>query len=309
MIKATDCGGNGARAASGAWERAHRHRCLNFCWVRASERILVRPSAPRFASLSPFEQNPPLQSASGMNTQICSQQKLTNEHANATDWTHTSESCSPNGWRCFAVMTSAQRSDYRPKPTDNVGHVFSTKVAKLACELREGLADIGRQAAEEMPTHVAKRPNTSRTAARAGVEGRHLPDGSAEWRQPRFRNFPRGAWRPEEHGPFLGPNPSIQNHRGSEARRSYSAPQLEYHLTYKPLEVRKAPQSSWVRAGSPRAGPLGTGPCTRRPLNTRNMHSGSPPFFAELVRGTPLGQSTVPRMVGEAEGVAVVNRR
>ena len=135
---------------------------------------------------------------------------------------------------------------------------------------------------------VAKRPNTSRTAARAGVEGRHLPDGSAEWRQPRFRNFPRGAWRPEEHGPFLGPNPSIQNHRGSEARRSYSAPQLEYYLTYKPLAVRKAPQSSWVRAGSPRAGPLGTGPCTRRPLNPRNMHSGSPPFFAELVRGTPL---------------------
>ena len=25
VIKATDCGGNGARAASGAWERAHRH--------------------------------------------------------------------------------------------------------------------------------------------------------------------------------------------------------------------------------------------------------------------------------------------
>jgi hypothetical protein len=135
---------------------------------------------------------------------------------------------------------------------------------------------------------VAKRPNTSRTDARAGVDGRHLPNGSAEWRQPRFRNFPRGAWRPEEHGPFLGPNPSIQNHRGSEARRSYSAPQLEYYLTYKPLAVRKAPQSSWVRAGSPRAGPLGTGPCTRRPLNPRNMHSGSPPFFAELVRGTPL---------------------
>ena len=135
---------------------------------------------------------------------------------------------------------------------------------------------------------VAKRPNTSRTDARAGVDGRHLPNGSAEWRQPRFRNFPRGAWRPEEHGPFLGPNPSIQNHRGSEARRSYSAAQLEYYLTYKPLAARKAPQPSWVRAGSPRAGPLGTGPCTRRPLNARNMHSGSPPFFAELVRGTPL---------------------
>jgi hypothetical protein len=135
---------------------------------------------------------------------------------------------------------------------------------------------------------VAKRPNPGTTTVRAGVDGRHLPNGSAEWRQPRFRNFPRGAWRPEEHGPFLGPNPSIQNHRGSEARRSYSAPQLEYYLTYKPLAVRKAPQSSWVRAGSPRAGPLGTGPCTRRPLNPRNMHSGSPPFFAELVRGTPL---------------------
>ena len=53
---------------------------------------------------------------------------------------------------------------------------------------------------------------------------------------------------PEEHGPFLGPNPSIQNHRGSEARESYSAAQLEYHLTYTPLAVRKAPQSSWVRA-------------------------------------------------------------
>ena len=52
----------------------------------------------------------------------------------------------------------------------------------------------------------------------------------------------------------------------------------------KPLAVRKAPQSSWVRAGSPRAGPLGTGPCTRRRLNTRNMHSRSPPFFAGLVR-------------------------
>ena len=125
------------------------------------------------------------------------------------------------------------------------------------------------------------------------MEGRHLPNGSAEWRRPRFRNFPRGAWRPEEHGPFLGPNPSIKNHRGSEARRSYSAAQLEYYLTYKPLALRKAPQSSWVRAGSPRAGPLGTGPCTRRPLNPRNMHSGSPPFFAELVRGTPLDMQTL----------------
>ncbi len=38
-----------------------------------------------------------------------------------------------------------------------------------------------------------------------------------------------------------------------------------------------------VTVGSPRAGPLGTGPCARRPLNTRSMHSGSPPFFAELV--------------------------
>ena len=153
---------------------------------------------------------------------------------------------------------------------------------------------------------VAKRPNKGRTAARASVEGRHLPNGSAEWRQPRFRNFPRGAWRPEEHGPFLGPNPSIQNHRGSEARRSYSAAQLEYYLTYKPLAVRKAPQSSWVRAGSPRAGPLGTGPCTRRPLNPRNMHSGSPPFFAELVRGTPLGWLCWP---GRRKGVRPSRRR
>ena len=31
VIKATDCGGNGARAASGAWERTHRHRCLKVC--------------------------------------------------------------------------------------------------------------------------------------------------------------------------------------------------------------------------------------------------------------------------------------
>ncbi len=92
----------------------------------------------------------------------------------------------------------------------------------------------------------------------------------------------------EEHGPFLGPNPSGHNNRGSEARRSHSTvptAQLAYCLTYKPLALRpcdefgKAPQSSWVRAGSPRAGPLGTGPCTRRPLNTGNMHPGSPPFF------------------------------
>ena len=171
---------NGERAASGAWERAHSHRRVDVCWVRASERILVRPSAPGFASLSAFEQGPPLQNASGMNAQICSQQKLTNEHANATDWTHTSESCCPNGWRCFAVMTSAQRSDYRPRPTDNVGHVFSTKVAKLACERREGLADIGRLAAEEMPTHVAKRPDTGATAVRASVEGSHLLSGFAQ---------------------------------------------------------------------------------------------------------------------------------
>ena len=142
---------------------------------------------------------------------------------------------------------------------------------------------------------VAKRPNTERTDARASVEGRHLPDGFFRRLQPRFRNLPRGAWRPEEHGPFLGPNPSGQNHRGSEARRSYSAAQLEYYLTYKPLAVRKTPQPSWVRAGSPRAGPLGTGPCTRRRLNPRNMHSGSPPFFAELVRGTPLVTARVQR--------------
>ena len=35
VIKATDGGGNGARAASGAWEQAHRHRCLNVCWRAA----------------------------------------------------------------------------------------------------------------------------------------------------------------------------------------------------------------------------------------------------------------------------------
>jgi hypothetical protein len=41
------------------------------------------------------------------------------------------------------------------------------------------LADIGRQAAEEMPAHLAQRPNTGRTAARANVEGRHLLIGFA----------------------------------------------------------------------------------------------------------------------------------
>ena len=169
--------------------------------MRASERILVRPSAPGFASLSAFEQGPPLQNASGMNAQICSQQKLTNEHANATDWTHTSESCCPNGWRCSAVMTSAQRSDYRPRPTDNVGHVFSTKVAKLACERREGLADIGRQAAEEMPTQVAKRSNPGRTAARAGVEGRHLLNSFAH----RLRTRPRLSRAKRHFGGSLHP--------------------------------------------------------------------------------------------------------
>ena len=34
VILATDCGGNGARAASGARERAHRHRCLKVCCRR-----------------------------------------------------------------------------------------------------------------------------------------------------------------------------------------------------------------------------------------------------------------------------------
>ena len=45
VIKATDCGGNGARAASGAWERAHRHRCLNLCH-RAGLRRLCCPGGP-----------------------------------------------------------------------------------------------------------------------------------------------------------------------------------------------------------------------------------------------------------------------
>jgi len=31
VIKAPDGGGYGARAASGSWERAHRHRCLKVC--------------------------------------------------------------------------------------------------------------------------------------------------------------------------------------------------------------------------------------------------------------------------------------
>ena len=44
-IKAPDCGGNGARAASGAWERAHRHRCLNVC-CRAGLRRLCCPGGP-----------------------------------------------------------------------------------------------------------------------------------------------------------------------------------------------------------------------------------------------------------------------
>ena len=100
--------------------------------------------------------------------------------------------------------------------------------------------------------------------------------------------FPARSMAPCRARTLSWPEPEYPKPSRSEARRSYSAPQLEYYLTYKPLAVRKAPQPSWVRAGSPRAGPLGTGPCTRRPLNPRNMHSGSPPFFAELVRGTPL---------------------
>ena len=219
---------NGERATSGAWERAHSHRRVDVCWLRASERILVRPSAPRFASLCPFEQGPPLQSASGMNAQIRSQQKSTNEHANATDWTDTSESCCPNGWRCFAVMTSAQRSDYRPRPTDNVGHVFSTKVAKLACERREGLADIGRQAAEGMPDHVAERPNKRRTTARANVEGRHLLCGFVGRLQPRWPVFPRKACPHRAARPFLGPLPGGQNRWRTKAEKWYPAPQLGY---------------------------------------------------------------------------------
>ena len=31
VIKTADCGGYGARAASGAREQAHRHHCLNVC--------------------------------------------------------------------------------------------------------------------------------------------------------------------------------------------------------------------------------------------------------------------------------------
>ena len=45
VILATNCGGNGARAASGAWERAHGHRCLNFC-RRAGLRRLCCPGGP-----------------------------------------------------------------------------------------------------------------------------------------------------------------------------------------------------------------------------------------------------------------------
>ena len=41
------------------------------------------------------------------------------------------------------------------------------------------MADIGRQAAEEMPAHVAKRPTPGRTTARANVEGCHLLSGFA----------------------------------------------------------------------------------------------------------------------------------
>ena len=47
VIKATDGGGNGARAASGAWERAHRHRCLKICLHDLGR----RPTSSRSPSL------------------------------------------------------------------------------------------------------------------------------------------------------------------------------------------------------------------------------------------------------------------
>ena len=47
VITATECGGNGARAASGAWERAHRHLCVEVC-LRDLGR---RPTSSRSPSL------------------------------------------------------------------------------------------------------------------------------------------------------------------------------------------------------------------------------------------------------------------
>jgi hypothetical protein len=47
VITAIECGGNGARAASGAWERAHRHRCLKICLHDLGR----RPTSSRSPSL------------------------------------------------------------------------------------------------------------------------------------------------------------------------------------------------------------------------------------------------------------------
>jgi hypothetical protein len=66
---------------------------------------------------------------------------------------------------------------------------------------REGLATIGRQAAEEMPTHIAKRPNPGRTTARASVEGRHLLNGFIRLVRRRSTHNPRRTIRRTKGGP------------------------------------------------------------------------------------------------------------
>ena len=121
---------------------------------------------------------------------------------------------------------------------------------------------------------VAKRPNTSRTAARAGVEGRHLPDGSAEWRQPRFRNFPRGAWRPAELGPFLGPNPSIQNHRGVKLEGRTPPPNYSTTSLINPWRYEKHPNRVGFERGHHGPDRSGRGPVLVGPLTRATCTQG-----------------------------------
>ena len=70
------------------------------------------------------------------------------------------------------------------------------------------------------------------------------------------------------------------DHRGSEVSSKVG---LRRQIRVLPhLEAPGAAKSAPTELGSPRAGPLGTGPrapSTCRPLDPRNMHSGSPPFF------------------------------
>ena len=184
-------------------------RCLIFSRFAAVREIC---SSVRFVLL-PIQAKPSLQSAIVVNAHICPQENLVNQHANAMDRMNTSPR---SGWK--VQEGPAQAPLRRPQlhsstPDLKCKFVFPTEVANWArVSNPPDCADPGLHP-DRRRDQVAKRPNTSRTAARASVEGRHLLHGFFGRLQPRSPALPAAASSHWENQPF-----PHSTHRSSKPR-------------------------------------------------------------------------------------------